>query len=118
MLEARLGALAPQAGFEVVNLGVSRSNPRSELEMPRDVGLCCPPELVPVQFSITDRNEPTRRFDARTRLAPEAIPDVGFPDPSLRRGSQHAASRARVWCARSKLCVLFFFQAEDGIRDA
>jgi hypothetical protein len=106
VLEARLAGLFPQAGFEVVNLGVGGYNAWNELELLRDVGLGYQPDLVLVQFCINDLNDPTLHFDAQTRLALDAVPDAAFPDPSRRRGSQHAVSGARVWCARSKLCTL------------
>jgi len=106
LLEARLAALFPQAGFEFVNLGVGGYNAWNELELLRDVGIGYQPDLVLVQFCINDLNDPTLHFDAQTRLALDAIPDAAFPDPSRRRGSQHAESSARVWCARSRLCTL------------
>jgi hypothetical protein len=106
VLEARLARLLPAAGFEVVNLGVGGYNAWNELELLRDVGLGYQPDLVLVQFCINDLSDPTMHFDAHTRFALEAIPDAAFPHPSLRRGSQHAASSARVWCGRSKLCTL------------
>jgi lysophospholipase L1-like esterase len=106
VLEARLAALFPEAGYEVVNLGVGGYNAWNELELLRDVGLGYEPDLVLVQFCINDLNDPTLHFDAQTRLALDAVPDAAFPDPSRRRGSQHAASGAHVWCARSKLCAL------------
>jgi lysophospholipase L1-like esterase len=104
VLEARLAARVPRAGFEVVNLGVGGYNAWNELELLRDVGVGYQPDLVLAQFCINDLNDPTLHFDAQTRLALDAIPDAAFPDPSRRRGSQHAPSAARVWCARSKLC--------------
>jgi hypothetical protein len=106
VLEARLAARFPEAGFEVVNLGVGGYNAWNEVELLRDVGLAYQPDLVLVQFCINDLNDPTLHFDAQTRLALDAVPDAAFPDPSRRRGSRHAASSARVWCARSKLCTL------------
>jgi hypothetical protein len=105
VLEARLAELVPQAGFEVVNLGVGGYNAWSERELLRDVGIGYQPDLVLVQFCINDLNDPTLHFDAQTRLALDAIPDAAFPDPARRRFSQHAPSAARVWCTRSKLCT-------------
>ena len=106
VLEARLGALLPDAGYEVVNLGVGGYNAWNELELLKDVGLGYEPALVLVQFCINDLNDPTLHFDAQTRFALDAIPDAAFPDPSRRRGSAHAPSAARAWCGRSKLCTL------------
>ena len=106
VLEARLGALVPGAGIEVVNLGVGGYNAWNELELLRDVGVGYQPDLVLVQFCINDLNDPTLHFDAQTRVALSAIPDAAFPDPSLRRGSQYMSTTALAWCVRSKLCTL------------
>jgi hypothetical protein len=106
VLESRLAERLPGAGFEVVNLGVGGYNAWNELELLRDVGVGYQPDLVLVQFCINDLNDPTMHFDAQTRLALDAIPDAAFPDPSRRRGPEHAPSPARVACARSRLCSL------------
>ena len=106
VLEAQLAALVPQAGIEVVNLGVGGYNAWNEAELLKVVGISYQPDLVLVQFCINDLNDPSLHFDAQTRLLLSTIPDAAFPNPSLRRGPRHAPSRILAWCAASKLCAL------------
>jgi hypothetical protein len=106
VLETQLAALAPQAGIEVVNLGVGGYNAWNEVELLRDVGASYQADLVLVQFCINDLNDPSVHFDAQTRLLLSTIPDAAFPNPSLRRGPRHSPSRILVWCAASRLCAL------------
>ncbi len=106
VLETQLAALVPQAGIEVVNLGVGGYNAWNEVELLKDVGIRYQPDLVLVQFCINDLNDPSVHFDAQTRLLLSTIPDAAFPNPSLRRGSHHAPSRIMAWCAASRLCAL------------
>jgi len=106
VLEAKLAAIVPQAGIEVVNLGVGGYNAWNEAELLKVVGISYQPDLVLVQFCINDLNDPTLHFDAQTRLLLSTIPDAAFPNPSLRRGPRHSPSRLWAWCAASKLCAL------------
>ncbi|HEY8155868.1 MAG TPA: SGNH/GDSL hydrolase family protein [Myxococcota bacterium] len=106
VLETRLAALVPQAGVEVVNLGVGGYNAWNEAELLKDVGVGYQPDLVLAQFCINDLNDPSVHFDAQTRLLLSTIPDAAFPNPSLRRGPRHAPSRILAWCAASRLCAL------------
>jgi lysophospholipase L1-like esterase len=106
VLEAQLAALVPQAGIEVVNLGVGGYNAWNEAELLKDVGITYQPDLVLVQFCINDLNDPSMHFDAQTRLLLSTIPDAAFPNPSLRRGPRQARSRTLAWCAASRLCAL------------
>ena len=106
VLEAQLAALVPQAGIEVVNLGVGGYNAWNEVELLRDVGISYQPDLVLVQFCINDLNDPSVHFDAQMRLLLSTIPDAAYPNPSLRRVPHHAPSRILAWCAASRLCAL------------
>jgi lysophospholipase L1-like esterase len=106
VLEARLAALVPQAGIEVVNLGVGGYNAWNEAELLKDVGITYQPDLVLVQFCINDLNDPSLHFDAQMRLLLSTIPDAAFPNPNLRRGPRHSPSRVLAWCAASKFCAL------------
>jgi hypothetical protein len=110
ILETQLAALVPQAGIEVVNLGVGGYNAWSEAELLGDVGVSYQPDLVLVQFCINDLNDPTLHFDTQTRLLLSAIPDAAFPNPAVRRDPHRSPSRIWDWCAASKLCAL----ARDG----
>jgi hypothetical protein len=104
-LERMLSELVPDAQVEVVNLGVGGYNAFNEAELLKIVGLSYEPDLVLVQFCINDLNDPTVHFDAQTRLALSAVPDEAFPDPTRRRGSVYAPSRALAACRLSKLCA-------------
>ncbi len=106
VLAARLAALVPQAGIEVVNLGVGGYNAWNEVELLKDVGITYQPDLVLVQFCINDLNDPSMHFEAQARLLLSTIPDVAFPNPSLRRGPRHSPSRILGWCAASRFCAL------------
>jgi hypothetical protein len=106
ILETQLAALVPQAGIEVVNLGVGGYNAWNEAELLNDVGITYQPDLVLVQFCINDLNDPSVHFEAQTRLLLSTIPDAAFPNPALRRGPRHSPSRILGWCVASKLCAL------------
>ena len=105
VLEELLSELVPSARIEVVNLGVGGYNAYNEAKLLEGVGRSYEPDLVLVQFCINDLNDPTVHFDAQTRMTLSAIPDAAFPDPSQRRGSAHAPSRALRGCRISKLCT-------------
>lgn len=105
VLEALLAERVSEPAIEIVNLGVGGYNAYNEAALLEGVGVGYEPDLVLVQFCINDLNDPTVHFDAQTRLAFSSIPDAAFPDPSLRRASEHAPSGLLRWCRVSKLCA-------------
>jgi lysophospholipase L1-like esterase len=101
-MEAELAGAA-----EVLNFGVGGYNPYNEAALFADVGVGYEPDLVLVQFCGNDLGDPTRHFDAQTRLHLRAIPDAAFPDPAQRRErASPALARALGLCRRLRLCAL------------
>jgi lysophospholipase L1-like esterase len=108
-MEEQLAALARGAGVggvEVLSLAVSGYNPYTQAELLRDLGESYAPDLVLVQFCINDLNDPTLHFDAQTRLHLGAIPDLAYPDPSLRRPAPWVPATLLRGCRRSHVCSL------------
>lgn len=82
VLEDLFARSAPGAGVEVVNLGTGGYSAWNEARLLEDVGIEYQPDLVLVQFSINDLNDPTIHFGTQTKLALGAIPPEAFPDPA------------------------------------
>ena len=101
-LEARL---ARGGRAEVLNFGVGGYNPYTEAALLADRGLSFEPDLVLVQFSINDLNDPTLHFDAHTRLRLGEVPDAAFPDPQRRLPPPPRP--APELCRRLLACALF-----------
>ncbi len=91
---------------EVLNLGVSGYNPYTELAQLEDVGPSYAPDLVLVQFSINDLNDPTLHFDVQTRLHLGTIPDAAYPDPAARRAPAEPPGPVLRACRRFRVCAL------------
>lgn len=102
-LERALTGPAGGPAIEVLNLGVSGYNPYTEAALFADVGPRYAPDLVLVQFCVNDLNDPTLHFDFSTRAALPPLPDIAFPDPSLRAPPPSRWERA---CAASRACTL------------
>ena len=105
-LESELNRRIPEAGIEILNLGVGGYNAWNEAKLLEDVGVAYQPDLVLVQFCINDLNSPASQFDGQTRMVLSAIPDDAFPDPSRRNEVRPVPSRSAAWCAHSMLCML------------
>jgi lysophospholipase L1-like esterase len=104
VLEALAAERAPAARLEVVNLGVGGYNAWNEARLLEDVGPRLDPDLVLVQFCISDLNDPSAHFDAQTRLALAEIPDTAFPDPTRRAATAEPGTAWRA-CRASALCT-------------
>ncbi len=115
-LEARL------AGAEVLNLGVGGYNPYTEAALLADRGLAYQPDLVLVQFSVNDLNDPTLHFDAHTQQRLGEIPAAAFPDPGHRL--PRPPPPASELCRRIRVCGLlddarvWLFRRRAGVREA
>jgi lysophospholipase L1-like esterase len=115
-LELRLARRAPA---EVLNFGVGGYNPYTEAALLADRGLAYQPDLVLVQFSPNDLNDPTLHFDAHTRLLLGELPAAAFPDPAHRlplppRRAPEACRRIRV-CGLVDDARLALFRRRAGI---
>jgi lysophospholipase L1-like esterase len=101
VLETLLAERAPEALVEVINLGTGGYSAWNEARLLEDVGISYAPDLVLVQFSINDLNDPTSHFGTQTKLVLGSIPDAAFPDPARSRG----IAPLRRWVSRA--CHLF-----------
>lgn len=113
VIETLLASRLPEANVEVVNLGVGGYNAWNEARLLDDVGLDYDPDLVLVQFSINDLNDPTVHFSTQTRLAMDAIPDKAFPDPSRSQGLSAGRQFFTRACNLSRLCAVLRLRASE-----
>ncbi len=105
VLEALLAERAPAAEVEVINLGTGGYSAWNEARLLEDVGVAYEPDLVLVQFSINDLNDPSIHFGAQTKLILGNIPDAAFPDPTRRTGVDPVRQLFVRACHVSKLCT-------------
>ncbi len=89
---------------EVLNFGVGGYNAYTEAALLADRGLAWQPDLVLVQFSINDLNDPTLHFDVHTRTSLGELPTAAFPDPAQR--APVAPVPAGPWCRTLLACAL------------
>ena len=75
---------------EVLNFGVGGYNPYNELGLLKSRVLAYRPDLVLLQFSINDLNDPTIHFDVQTRMALGEIPDEAYPDRRWKQQREQA----------------------------
>jgi lysophospholipase L1-like esterase len=107
ILEARLAALSGGAPrIEVLNVSVCAYNAYLKAALFADIGESFAPDLVIVEFSINDLNDPTMHFDGLTTLALSTIPEAAFPDPARRFPPPPPPSLGWRLCRLSELCVL------------
>ncbi len=105
-LEAVFARRSASPRIEVLNFGVGGYNAYNEAEQFADLGPAYEPDLVMVQFSINDLNDPTLHFDRQTRLELGRLPDAAFPNPTQRLP---LASPEGAWlrlCLRLRSCAL------------
>lgn len=105
VLERLFAQRAPEAQVEVVNLGTGGYSAWNEARLLEDVGVAYRPDVVLVQFSINDLNDPTVHFGTQTRLALGAIPDAAYPNPSRRGGFGSLKRQLSRGCHLLKLCT-------------
>jgi lysophospholipase L1-like esterase len=96
---------AARQPVEVVNLGVGGYNPYNEVALFAHRGARYQPDLVLVQFCVNDLNDPTRHFDAQSRLQLGSIPVEAFPDPAEHRPAPAWLVRLLRPCRRLELCA-------------
>lgn len=113
VIETLLASRLPKAKIEVVNLGVGGYNAWNEARLLEDVGLAYGPDVVLVQFSINDLNDPTVHFSTQTRLSMGAIPDKAFPDPSRSQGLSPGRQTFTRVCNLSRLCAALRLRASE-----
>jgi lysophospholipase L1-like esterase len=104
VLETLLAKIATEGTVEVINLGVGGYNTWNEARLLEDIGVEYQPDLVMVQFSINDLNDPTNHFGAQTNLVFGAIPDAAFPNPARSMGVASTHMALVRTCHLSELC--------------